>query len=92
MESMFNNCSSLEKIDLTGFSTNSVNKMDYMFYSCTKLISLNIVSFNTEQCFSFNNIFENCYGLELYLNPITCNNLFEYIPSYVIIHNITKEL
>jgi len=64
--------------------------MDYMFFSCKKLKYLNIASFNTQFCYSFDNIFNECLELQLYLNPNNCNNLYKYIPQYVTIHNITK--
>ena len=63
--------------------------MDYMFFSCTNLKSLNIQSFNTNNCQIFEGIFGNCNGMELYINPNTCSNLFEYIPEYVVVHNVT---
>lgn len=91
MESMFYNCSSLENINLTNFSTKSVLRMDYMFFSCSKLKYLNLENFNTLKCISFNNIFGNCEGLELYLNPEITRNLLDNIPDNIIINNITSK-
>ena len=37
MSSMFNNCSSLETLDLFNFNTSKVTDMSYMFNNCNKL-------------------------------------------------------
>ena len=49
MSSMFQNMSSLEKIDLTGFNTSSVTSMTYMFYGASSLKELNVSNFDTSK-------------------------------------------
>ena len=44
MENMFNDCQSLELLNIN-FNTKNVENMAYMFASCTKLSSLNITMF-----------------------------------------------
>ena len=43
---LFNECTGLESIDLSGVNTSSVTNMSYMFYGCVKLKSLDLSSFD----------------------------------------------
>ena len=65
--------------------------MGYMFSSCTELKTLNISSFNTQACLNFDYMFENCEGMELYINGNICPNLIEHIPQYVNYHDIIED-
>ena len=47
MGSMFNNCSSLEFLDISHFNTSKVTNMSGMFASCTKIKELDVSNFNT---------------------------------------------
>jgi surface protein len=44
---MFENCSSLTSIDLSGFDTSSATEIRYMFENCSSLTSLDLSSFDT---------------------------------------------
>ncbi len=44
---MFQQCSSLESLDLSSFKTGNVTNMEQMFSHCSKLKSLNVSSFDT---------------------------------------------
>ena len=60
---MFYGCSSLTKLDLSGFNTANVSNMYQMFYDCSSLTSLDVSSFNTEKVESMYKMFYNCSSL-----------------------------
>ena len=45
---MFQNCESLDNLDLSSFNTQNVNNMSYMFNNCKNITNLNLSSFNTK--------------------------------------------
>ena len=63
MRRMFNGCSSLESLDLSGFNTEKVMDMLEMFGDCSSLTSLDISSFNTEKVTNMMNMFCRCSSL-----------------------------
>ena len=87
ISNFFTNCTPLTSVKLN-FNTTRVNRMSYMFANCTSLKSLNFSTFRTDKCNSFSGIFENDFGLDLYLTKKTCNNLRKELPSYVNVHDI----
>ena len=63
MAHMFNTCSSLTGVDLSGFNTSKVTDMQVMFYNCAGLTSLDLSSFNTSNVTNMFNMFGGCSGL-----------------------------
>ena len=63
MAHMFNTCSSLTGVDLSGFNTSKVTDMRVMFCNCTGLTSLDLSGFNTSNVTNMFNIFGGCSGL-----------------------------
>ena len=63
MAHMFNTCSSLTSIDLSGFNTSKVTEMRVMFCNCTGLTSLDLSSFNTSKVTNMFNMFGGCSSL-----------------------------
>ena len=63
MAHMFNSCSKLTSIDLSGFNTSKVTDMRVMFYNCTGLTSLDLSSFNTSKVTKMYNMFYRCSNL-----------------------------
>ena len=45
MKSMFKECSSLEKLNLSNFNTNKVTDMSYIFFGCHAIKELNLPSY-----------------------------------------------
>jgi len=45
---MFNECSSLKKVDISSFNTENINRMELMFNGCKSLEGLNLSNFNTK--------------------------------------------
>lgn len=73
MGNMFSGCSSLTKLNLRNFSTESVvgdEDGDYgyglsnMFSGCTGLTELDLRNFNTKKCCEFQNMFYGCTNLK----------------------------
>ena len=60
---MFDYCSGLTSIDLSGFNTSKVTNMNMMFRHCSGLTSLNLSSFNTAKVTIMSNMFSYCSGL-----------------------------
>ena len=68
MRSMFDHCTSLTSLDLSGFDTSSVTDMGAMFQNCASLTSLDVSSFDTSNVtdmFFMFNICESLTSLDL---------------------------
>ena len=63
MRGMFNNCSSLTELNLTGFSTANVTSMYYMFFNCSSLTELDLSGFNTTNVTDASWMFSGCSNL-----------------------------
>ena len=61
---MFDSCTSLEKINLSNFNTESVSDMNHLFYGCSSLKSLDLSYFNTQNTVDMESMFENCSSLK----------------------------
>lgn len=57
---MFQDCSSLKQLDLSGFDTSKVTSMPYMFHGCRTLESLNFETFNTSNVGNMRTMFQGC--------------------------------
>ena len=64
MSCMFQNCSSLEELNISNFNTNNTTNMSYMFYSCKALKELDVSKFNTEKATNMNFMFGQCKSLK----------------------------
>lgn len=79
MQCMFQNCESLEALDLSTFNTENVTSMYGMFQSCTSLKSLNLSSFNTSKVKQMGYMFKNCESLTaLDLSRFNTENVKDY--------------
>ena len=63
MRGMFNGCSSLSDLDLSGFDTSSVTDMRMMFQNCASLTSLDLPGFDTSSVTDMRVMFQNCANL-----------------------------
>lgn len=63
MFAMFENCHSLESLDLSGFNTEKVTSMESMFLNCRSLESLDLCSFITEKVTNMSSMFGGCSSL-----------------------------
>ena len=63
MSDMFEGCSSLISLDLSGFDTSSVTGMYAMFFGCSNLISLDLTGFDTSCVTTMASMFSGCSSL-----------------------------
>ena len=63
MKYMFNGCSALQNLDVTGFDTGKVTDMYAMFAICSALTSLDLSHFNTANVTNMNYMFSGCSKL-----------------------------
>ena len=60
---MFSGLSSINQIDLSSFTSSSVEKMDYMFYNCQQLSKIILSGFKTSKAISMKYMFSSCNSL-----------------------------
>lgn len=63
MSRMFDGCTSLTTLDLTGWDTSKVTDICYMFNGCTSLTSLNLSNWNTSELTNTIEMFKGCSSL-----------------------------
>lgn len=63
MVDMFGDCSSLKKIDVSGFNTSNVDEMFGMFEGCSSIDSLDVSGFNTSNVAILSLMFKGCSNL-----------------------------
>ena len=63
MQSMFEGCSSLTSLDVSGFKTDKVTSMQLMFSNCSSLTNLDVSGFNTENVRDMHCMFWDCSSL-----------------------------
>lgn len=73
---LFGGWSSLKRLDLSMFSTESVTGMEYMFSDCISLEYLDVSSFNTGNVETMTGMFNNCRHLKtLNISSFSSNRL-----------------
>ena len=78
MSFLFLNCSCLETIDFSNFSTNNVKNMKGMFAKCSKIKKLDLSFFSTEKVQNMSQMFYKCVSLsEINLTSFKTNNVTE---------------
>lgn len=70
MSHMFQGCSSLWSLDLSGLETSNVTDMSHMFDGCSSLESLDLTSFNTSNVTDMSSMFSFCFNI----SSIYCND------------------
>ncbi len=58
--SMFQSCSALKQLELSGFDTSNVKTMEYMFNGCSSLTNLNLEVFDTSNVNYMRMMFSGC--------------------------------
>ena len=64
MSLMFNECSSLKKLNINNLNTNKVKEMSWMFNYCNSLDKLNLSNFDTSNVTDMDNMFRYCSSLK----------------------------
>ena len=63
MVSMFESCTSLKELDLTGFNTPKLEDMSRMFWGCSGLTSLDLSHFDVSSVLDMSSMFYDCRAL-----------------------------
>ena len=78
MSGMFDGCSSLQSLDLTGWNTANVTDMNNVFRDCSGLQSLDLTGWNTANVTNMSGMFYGCSGLQsLDLTGWNTSNVWE---------------
>ena len=64
MSFLFNNCTTLKKIEFNSLETDNVTNMKLMFQSCHNLEYLNLTNFNTSKVINMSRMFNCCNKLK----------------------------
>ena len=75
--SMFDGCTSLISIDLSGLDTSDTTNFNRMFSDCYRLTSLDLSLINTSNALSMNAMFDSCSSLNL----VTLSENFSFFGS-----------
>ena len=78
---MFEGCSSLESLDLSGWDTSSATSLASMFYGCSSLESLDLSGWDTSAVTSFVDVFSGCQSLNSVTLGTGCGLLVDQLPS-----------
>ena len=95
---MFQECSNLDKLDVSNFKTNKVTDMSFMFNNCSNLIDLDVSDFNTENVTNMISMFQECSKLNNVSLPVCtsigqqafyyCSSLGQiYLPECTALNN-----
>ena len=88
MSYMFERCSGLTELDLSGFDTSQVTSMEGMFAYCTDLKTLDLSGFDTSQVKSMYAMFAHCTTLKILdLSSFDINQA--YIQDLFLANNLT---
>ena len=71
MGNMFNSCSRLTSLDVSGWDTSKVTSMYSMFQNCSSLTSLNLSGWNFSRVTGMYSMFSYCSRLTTITGPIT---------------------
>lgn len=64
MAFMFEGCTALESLDLTGLDTSGIKNMNSMFHLCKSLTSIDFTGFDTSKVTDMTTMFSGCASLE----------------------------
>ena len=76
MSQMFQNCSNLTSVTLSGFDTKNVTNMSHLFFGCSSLKSVDLSGFDTQNVTTTARMFFGCSSLtSIKLNGINTSNV-----------------
>ena len=91
MRYMFNGCSALTSLDLSGFDTSKVTYMDNMFNGCSALTTLDVSGFDTSQVTYMGSMFYWCTALtSLDLSGFDTSNVTNMICMFYNCNKLTS--
>ena len=93
IKGIFQYCSGLTSLDLSGWDTSNVTDMIYMFEWCTSLTSLDLSKWDTSKVTNMQNIFCGCISLKIITmkgcSEATINKIKTQLTKDGIINNVT---
>lgn len=90
MRSMFYECESLQKLDVSKLYTGKVTNMNFMFYHCSSLASLDVSHFDMREVKTLNSMFCGCKKLTtLDLSSWDLSNAVEMSQLFINCSNLT---
>ena len=93
IKGIFQYCSGLTSLDLSGWDTSNVTYISDMFKGCSGLISLDLSGWNTSNVTSMQNIFNGCTSLKIITmkgcSEATINKIKTQLTKDGIINNVT---
>ena len=88
MYGMFEDCTSLQSIDLSGLDTSNITDMSWMFGYCNALTSINISGLNTSKVTSMNSMFNSCKSLEQLSLPFDTSKVTNMSSMFYMCENL----
>lgn len=86
---MFQRCSLLQSIDLTGLNTDKVKVMSSMFAGCSSLQTLDLSCLNTENVTAMGYMFMSCSSLKsLDLSTLNMKSMKYYVGMFTYCYNL----
>ena len=88
---MFNECSSLTSLDLSGFDTSKSTNMTMMFNNCKALTTINLAGFDTSSSQNMMSMFRNCSKLtSLDLSNFNTSNVTTMMQMFTACSKLTS--
>jgi len=88
---MFNECSSLTSLDLSGFDTSKSTNMAMMFNNCKALTTINLAGFDTSSSQNMMSMFRNCSKLtSLDLSNFNTSNVTTMMQMFTACSKLTS--
>ena len=91
MQHMFNGCSSLTSVDLSGFDTSKVAILGNMFGSCSSVTSLDLSGFDTSKVTNMAIMFNGCSALRIIDISPNMSNVLSQLPAATYYDAATKQ-
>lgn len=83
LKNLFKNCTSLNRVDFSGFNVPYLSDMESMFEGCTSLTKIDMTWFGCTGLYNFNYMFKNCTSLTTIYSNLdwsshsgNCNEMF----------------
>lgn len=88
---LFEGCSNLESVELSGFDTSSITDMSHMFYGCDSLTCIDVSGFDTSNVTDMSYMFHSCHNLtSLDLSNFDTSNVVNMGSMFSSCYNLTS--
>ncbi len=90
MSHMFDGCSALTNLDVSGFNTTNVTDMNFMFSYCSALTSIDVSNFNTANVTNMERLFFACGLTSLDVTNFNTGNVTNMVEMFWGCSNLTS--